>query len=318
MTSMQFAHAHGDIVSVMLIGGLPWPEAYGGKPYPKSVADTLAYRPPAGKKLFVSISPLNDLRTDMAPYWREHDNMPLPEGWSGLSLDDPKVMTAFLAFCEHVVETMRPDYLAIGVEDNVLLTHSPSKWRALKTLHKRTYAQLKKRWPNLPVFFTTDVGHYLEADPESKGKNQGGEVADLMAASDIFAMSLYPYLNLRFDETVRPGFLDFARKFNKPVAVSESGMTSRDVTIKTYGVTLKGSEPQQAEFEEWLLSTAARDHYAFVVNFATTDFDRLVQKLSGPAADLANVWAYTGMQTGAKAAKPALEVWDRFFREPRG
>src|SRR4249919_1276781 len=53
----EFAHAHGDIVSVMFIGGIPWQEALDGKPFSKDVQENMAYRPPPGKKLFLSISP---------------------------------------------------------------------------------------------------------------------------------------------------------------------------------------------------------------------------------------------------------------------
>ena len=51
--SKEYAHAHGDIVSVTFIGGIPWPEALDGKPFSKDVQDNLSYRPPAGKKLFL-------------------------------------------------------------------------------------------------------------------------------------------------------------------------------------------------------------------------------------------------------------------------
>jgi hypothetical protein len=54
----EYAGAHGDIVSVMFIGGIPWPEALDGKPFSKAVQENLSYRTPAGKKLFLSISPL--------------------------------------------------------------------------------------------------------------------------------------------------------------------------------------------------------------------------------------------------------------------
>ena len=35
LTAQDFAHAHGDIVSVMFIGGIPWPESLDGKPFSK-------------------------------------------------------------------------------------------------------------------------------------------------------------------------------------------------------------------------------------------------------------------------------------------
>ena len=50
--AQNFAYAHGDIVSVVLIGGVPWPEALDGKPFSKNVQDSLSYRPPSGKKVF--------------------------------------------------------------------------------------------------------------------------------------------------------------------------------------------------------------------------------------------------------------------------
>ena len=68
-TSQSFAYSHGDMISVMFIGGIPWPEAFEGKPFSKDVQSNLNYRPPSGSKLFLSISPLNRDRSDIAPYW---------------------------------------------------------------------------------------------------------------------------------------------------------------------------------------------------------------------------------------------------------
>ena len=313
-TSMNFAHEHGDIVSIMMNGGLPWQEALENRAFSSDVQRQLAYRPPQGKKLFVSISVLDTGREGLAPYWGEHDNMPLPANWTGLAMNDPKVKKAYLAFCLRVIDRMHPDYLAIGVENNVLLSKRPTKWAELKELHRDTYLGLKRSYPSLPVLFTTDIGHYLKFAPEAKGKDQQGEVAEMMKYSDLFAMSLYPYFNLDFKAAMSPGFLDFARMFHKPIAVSESGMTSRDVTLKSYHVTLNGSEAKQRQFTESLLAIAKRDRYEFVINFATTDFEKLVAKLPPASSDLASIWAFTGMQTSSSAPKPAQVPWDRFYR----
>ena len=91
-------------------------------------------------------------------------------------------------------------------------------------------------------------------------------------------------------------------------------MTSRDVPLKSYGITLLGSEAEQRNFTESLLKTADRDKYEFVINFASTDSDRLVARLRPPLDDLARIWAFTGMQTGDGRAKPALPVWDGFLK----
>ena len=209
---------------------------------------------------------------------------------------------------------MKPDFLAIGIESNVLLSKSPEKWKQLKELHRETYAAVKQKYPALPVFFTTEVLHYQKLASEARGKDQAGEVADLMQHSDVFAMSIYPHMTYDIPRPIPADLLDFARKFGKPLAVAESGMTSRDVELKAFQLTLRGSEADQKQFTEILLRTAARDHYEFVIMFATTDFERLCDKLPPPINDLARIWAYTGMQTSSKSAKPALAIWDAYLK----
>lgn len=313
-TAQDFAHTHGDIVSVMFIGGIPWQEALDGKPFSKDIENNFQYRPPKGKKLFLSISSLNTERKGMAPYWGEKDNMPLPPAWANRTFDSPEVKKAYLNFTLRSIEAMKPDYLAIGVELNVLMSHDLMRWKQVKELTRETYTTVKAKYPTLPVFFTTDVLHYKRLHSEAKESAQEKEVADLMRYSDIFAMSIYPYMSYGVPRPTPPDFFDFARTFKKPIAVSESGMTSRDVALKSPKITLYGSEKEQKQFMELLLQCALRDKYAFVINFATTDFEKRCQKLPAPTDDLARIWAYTGLQTEDKKPKPALVVWDAFLK----
>jgi len=310
----EYAHARGDIVSVMFIGGIPWQEALDGKPFSKDVQEHMSYRSPAGKKLFLSISPSNSDKRGLAPYWGETDNRPLPRPWIGEALNSPRVKRAYLNFIMRAIDAMKPDYLAIGVESNVMLSRDQSKWQQLKDLHRDTYTAIKKAHRSLPVFFTTEVLHYKRLTRDAKGTNQEKEVADMMRYSDLFAMSLYPHMSTEALRPVPGNFLDFATRFKKGIAVAESGMTSRPVDLRSYNTTLYGSDADQTQFTEFLLKTAARDNYEFVINFATTDSDRLVSRLRPQAADLARIWAYIGMQTGDKRPKPASAVWDGYFR----
>jgi hypothetical protein len=310
----EFAHAHGDIVSVMFIGGIPWPEALDGKPYSKDVQENMSYRPPAGKKLFLSISPLNKDKRDLAPYWGDMDNQPLPRPWDKEPLNSPRVKRAFLNFVLRAVETMHPDYLAIGVESNVLLSRDPAKWRQLKELHRETYAAVKKMHKSLPVFFTTEVLHYKRLARDAKGADQEKEVAELMRYSDLFAMSVYPHMSLELPRPIPGNFFDFATRFKKAIAVSESGMSSRNIELRSYATLLRGSETDQMRFTEFMLKTAARDRYEFVIHFATTDSEKLVARLQPPRDDLARIWAFTGLQTSDANPKPALAVWDGFLK----
>jgi Glycosyl hydrolase family 53 len=310
----EYAKTHGDIVSVTFIGGIPWPEALDGKPFSKDVQENLNFRRASGQKLFLSISPLNKDKRGLAPYWGDTDNQPLPGSWNTEALNSPRVKRAYLNFVLRAVEAMRPDYLAIGVESNVLLSRDQAKWQQLKELHRDTYTAVKKIHRSLPVFFTTEVLHYQRLTREAKGQNQEKEVADMMRYSDLFAMSFYPYMSAEVPRPLPLRFLDFATRFKKGIAIAESGMTSRSIDLKSYNATFYGSDNDQAEFTEYLLKTAARDGYEFVINFATTDSDRLVARLRPPLADLARIWAYVGMQTSDRRPKPASAVWEGFLR----
>jgi len=158
------------------------------------------------------------------------------------------------------------------------------------------------------------VLHYKKLASEARGKDQEGEVADLMKHSDLFAMSIYPHMSYDVPRPVPDGFFGFAKGFGKPIAVAESGMTSRDVELKAFKLTLRGSEADQTQFTRLLLTTADRDRYEFVITYATTDFERLCAKLPPPVDDLARIWAYTGLQTSDKKPKPALAVWDAYLK----
>ncbi len=312
ITARNFAHEHGDIVSVCFIGGIPWPESLADKPFSKDVQSNLGYRTPKGTKLLLQISPLNKERTGIAPYWGEKENLPMPKPWDTYALDSPEVKRAYLNFVLRAVDAMHPDYLAIGMEDNVLLSNSQAKWKQLKALHVATYTAVKAKHPKLPVFFTTEVLHYRKFYGETQLTDQEGEVAELMKHSDLFAMSVYPHMSFAVPRPIPEGFFDFARNFSKPIAVSESGDTSQDIELKAFKLTLKGSEAGQKQFTEMLLKTATRDRYEFVITFATTDFEKLCEKLPPPTDDLARIWAYTGLQTSKKKPKTALAVWDAY------
>ena len=310
----EYAESHGDIVSVMFIGGIPWQEALDAKPFSKDVQDNMNYRAPAGKKLFLSISPLNKDKRGLAPYWGDSENQPLSKPWDKEPLNSPRVKKAFLNFVLRAVEAMHPDYLAIGVESNVLLSRDRVKWQQLKELHRDTYNAVKTLHRTLPVFFSTEVLHYKRLTRDAKSSDQEKEVADLMRYSDFFAMSIYPYMSSEVPRILPQNFLEFANRFRKTVVVTESGMTSRNVELRSYGTVLYGSDADQTRFTELLLKSAARDNYEFVINFASTDSERLVNRLRGQMADLARIWAYIGMQTGDRRPKPASAVWDGFFR----
>lgn len=314
--AVDFAHTHGDIVSVMFIGGIPWPEALAGTPYSADVENNFNYRPPRGLKTFLSISPLSEGRDSLAPYWGVRDNMPLPPGWDEKPLDHPDVINAYSRFSIDAVRRMKPSYLGLAIEANILKSKNPAAWPAFTRLYREARRRVRASFPDLPVFFTTEVSHYLEMHPEDLNAGQEAAIGDLMKDSDLFAMSLYPYMGYSWPEPFTATRLDFALRFKKPIAIAESGMTSQDVTLPTYGVTLRGTPEKQRDFELELFKAGRANNYRFIINFATTDFPGLVAALGGAIGELASIWQYTGMQTERGVPKLAQAAWDAEFAKP--
>ena len=301
-----------DFVAPMLLGGVPWPEAFAGSPFSANLAAELAYRKPAGYRMLVSTTPLNANRSGMALYWGTAGEQQLPAPWNTLALNSAEVKTAFTNYARRIVDTMQPDVLAIGIEHNVLLTATPALWPALKELHRYVYDALKQQYPQLPVCFTIEALHLLGFATGSNATTQRTEVLDLLRHSDLVAISVYPHMSLGVPHPLPATFFDFAADLardagNKPIAISESGMTSRDTTV--FGVTLRGTEAEQHDYMEKLLAAAERDRYSFVVNFASHDFEPLVARLPPDAQELAKVWVYTGLKHSDGAVKPVMDTW---------
>jgi hypothetical protein len=135
-TAADFMKANADLSSVMVLGGVPWQEALDEKPFSADLTTLLTAPRPAGTKLFLSLSPLAMDRKSLAPYYGERPDMPLPSDWTARKFDDPKVVKSFMNFTMRAIATSKPNYLAIGVESNVLLSTDAAAWPAYKRLHR--------------------------------------------------------------------------------------------------------------------------------------------------------------------------------------
>lgn len=304
----------GDLAVAQFVGGIPWPEALSGGPFSASVESELSYRPPQGHRLVLAVSPLGGARDALAPYWGATVNMALPAEWQARGFGDLEVKTAFVNFMVRAIDRMQPNYVAIGIESNLLLTKSPRHWEAYKSFHRYVYAELKRRYQSLPVFFTVEI---LQLNGWAGGavrEAQYREVASLMTASDLFVMSGYTFLSYAVPQSIDNDFFGFARGFGKPIAIGETGYPSQNTLY--YSTTLFGSDALQQDFLEKLLGQADRDRYEFIAWFATADSEPLVAKLTGASAEAAKPWTYIGLFGSNGAPKPALAVWQRYKVRP--
>ena len=143
-----------DIIAHHFDEGIPWPEALAGSAYNQNVLDDWDQRKsktPSGHKIYVAITPINTARSGLALYWGPDDNLPLPDPWNGYAFNHQDVKTAYLNHAVRTINYFEPDFLAIGIEVNLLVTNNPGVWNAYLELNQYIYTELKKLYPNLPV-----------------------------------------------------------------------------------------------------------------------------------------------------------------------
>jgi hypothetical protein len=305
----------GDLYAFHTLPGVPWIEAGAGKgfaEYGKSVRDSWSFQKSkikAGHAVYLGLTPLNDARAGLADQWGDAEHMPLAAPWNAYAFDAPEVRAAYLKFCEEGIALFNPDYLAIGIEVNLLKKNAPDKWPAYVALQKETYQALKAKHPKLPVFVTVTAVDILAGWTDAGDAAQAAALADLMAFSDYLALSFYPYMSKYLTNDIPPDTFDklTALAKGKPLAIAESGYPAETFTLESAKLTFQGTEAKQAAWIDTLLTAAEARKIAFVVNFAARDYDALWEKIGRD--ELALVWRDTGLYAGDGRARLSLSRW---------
>ncbi len=315
----RFLHQNADVISIHL-EGVPWLEAYEGKPYhTKLMEDWQRHKEakPPGGKVYLSLSPLNNGRSDIAGYRAAKENLPLPKAFIGKSLDAPVVVKTYLEYCRQAIRYFQPDYLTIGIEVNELFHNNRSKWEAYKCLHQRVYQELKNENPDLPICVTFTLHNMLNPDWKDR-KQMLEEIKKLMAHSDLVAVSFYPFMAMlgdRMDDCLSWLYGEFD-EFKKPYVFSETGQPAESVILKSLGFTIPASQESQYQVLDKLLSFAQQRQFEFLVWFLPRDYDGLWDKIRADAPEFFGVWRDCGLLDGDGNKRPAYRLWRAYFELP--
>lgn len=311
----EFIRANGDIICHHFDAGVPWTEALADKPFHESVQRDWERRKKLseGKKILLSVTPLNSDRKGMALYHGEKENLPLPREFAGKALNDPTVKSAYLNYCRRAVAHFEPDYMCIGIEVNELLEHTPSQWPQFVELYNYVYEGLKALHPNLPVFASLTLHNMT--NPSWNRKRQETEIRKFLPRNDIAAISYYPFMSggAKKSETPVEGFDWLRRLTDKPIAFTETGYPAETISLKTFKVVIPSDPAKQATYYETLLKRATTDKYLFVISFLHRDYDALWAKIEASAPEAFKVWKDCGLLDENGVARPALEVWKRYY-----
>lgn len=303
---------------------LPWYEALSGDPFPAWLMGDLeeirSYRTPA-QTLYVAMTPTANDRHTMAAACgaEEGEERGLPEALDGKDFDTPEVMAAYVNYVRRIIDALGPDYVNIGIEMSELALNHPDRWPAFETLFRHTVNSLRQSHPRVKVG--------LELVLQSIMKQSVGDMVKPAAEyGDYVGISFYPYGSAFGElfgapalppppEQWREPFRFLRDWTGKPVAIAETGYTTRNVRLEEGGgIDFPGDDALQTAFLEDLIDTAVHDGYLFVVWFVPVDYSKLLAKFAemGIGAEWMKIWVHAGLWDADLEAKPAFASWSRW------
>jgi len=315
----SFIGDNADLILHHFDNGVPWEEALAGKQFSDNLQEDWNRRlekTPENSGIMVAITPLDFERSNLADKWGESEGMDLPEPWESYPLNHPDVRTAYLNYALRVIDFFNPDFMALGIEVNMLRAKNPELWEEYLDLNSYVYTRVKKVYPQLPLFTTVQYEWLRGLDKKTEGSvdNQVEAVSELMEHSDILGLSTYHY-GIDHNPPVEDYFRT-ALSFGKPVGIAETGANSADFTQLIF--TTRADEKDQLAFVSFILKEAADNNFLFVNNWVAIDFDRLLEDLPFTVRQIAKGWVHTGLQTWDGKNKPALDIWRNYLELPYG
>lgn len=324
-TAYQIINDHADIVAQHFDDGIPWPEMLNNPSFdalPDAIkADWNAKKSKTktNKKLYLAITPIAISRDQLAPYKGETPDTPLSEigePWASAAFDHPDVIQAYKNYAQVAIEFFHPDYLAIGIEVNLLASNTPEKWQSYVNLNKQTYLYLHDLYPSLPIFDSFFANDLYPGITEADHADQIARFKQIEPYTDYFALSVYPYMSALLTYDIPTDYFKVLDAIStKPLAIAESGQMAKSITLDFGGgnvLNFDGSEQKQKDWVEFLLQQAEQRNFRFVINFINQDYDILCQQVGCSDAD--KLWINTGLFDENHNPRPALGAWDDYLQ----
>jgi len=317
----RFINDECDLVSHQLDRGIPWQEAHDDGPLPPDVQAGLRGRldrTARGKRIFLSVAPIDLSRTAKNEYWGDATPEAVKRRWAALPFDDPALVRAYVNYCRRMIDLFQPAYFNYAMECNSMDWTEPA-FGAFRRFCAQVYAQLKASYPALPIMVSLMVG-------DTKGFYE--KALPFKDLTDYIALSSYPYpyLGASVNGSTDPAQLPRAwyEQFRaiapeKPFAVAETGYIAEFLDMSAYGITKQGRPEWQAAYLDLLATWCQEDRAEFLVWFCAYDYDALLAKLqaSGQDVPIARLWRDTGFYSETGEARPALAMWRAWMVRPK-
>jgi hypothetical protein len=227
----------------------------------------------------------------------------------GRSITEPALQRVYREYVAAFDSIVRPDYLVIAVETNLIRAAStPSVYAALVTMSNAAAAERRAAGSTTKLMVSVQVDVAWGRLPGGNGSFVGiARDRTDFPFIDVLGLSSYPYLaGFRTPEEIP---LDYYSRLTAdaplPMIVTEGGWSSGSVPNVT------SSPDLQARYirRQMQLADAAKLLGVFQITF--TDLDVATYNL--PPGSILPLFAQLGLVDATYRPKPALAVWDSVF-----
>jgi hypothetical protein len=289
---------------------VPWDSLLTGTPAARLARRHLDlvsyYRDAAGLQVVFEVDPTDGLA-------REREDPALVA--AGRSIAEPAVQALFRQWVAAVDTVLRPDYLGLASEVNLIRVAAPAIYAALATMSGHaadSLAALHARRPGLPhpILYASLQVETAWGRLGPPGYQGVAQEAAAFPFADAWGLSSYPYLG-GFDEPEEIP-LDYYRRLagelDRPVLVTEGGWAS--VPFGGH----QGTPAQQARYVR--RHAQLLDEAEAVAVFDLTFADLALGSWPLPPSGSLTPFARLGLVDTMLVPKPALAVWDSLFAVP--
>jgi hypothetical protein len=306
-----FINDHCDIVSHHFNEGIPYEEFYKDLPL-----ENIAFRKAKTKStqnVFLSVAALTISRKDKELYYKNSTaSQNVKEGWNKLTIDNEKIVAAYIKYINYLIKEFNPIYVNYGVESN-FNEWDQKGFGEYKIFLSKVYNAVKQTHPKIPLFVSFMVNE----------SNTGLENArQLLPYTDIIALSSYPYTMNIESTSSDPKKIpeDFFEQFirldtSKSFGFAETGYIAQNLKINEFKINKNGKGEWQKAYLEKVLSLSANYDAEFFIWFTAKDYDKLVETtIKGQLVDketlpLLTLWRDTGLIDENDVKRPSYNLW---------
>jgi hypothetical protein len=308
-STYAFLQAEGDIYAEHIDDKIPWSAWINNTALPTAFTNNILGRKNrkiAENQLLVSVSLLNNLRTDLA-----EDFNGLPPTYD--SLNQSSIEDAYVQHINYIVGELQPNYLLLAIEANELLINSPNLWESYKKLITNVRSRIKTAHPTVQLSESVTLHNWY--NPNALNSSLVREIqAYVNQNQDFVAISYYPFFQqLENVDEYQKAFDFLHSQTNKRIAFAETTQIAEDLIVSGLNLNILSSQGIQKDYLETLLLNAYREDYEFIIWWCHRDYDALWQTFPASVKDLGQLWRDSGLLDEDGQERAALSSWRSVF-----